>query len=491
MKPIRFQKLTVALVALTITAFGCSKKSSHDTKKSDQETSAEQLMTGTVSVVSTTGAPVANARVMIGMSANVPFPGNILITDSLGQINPPADKWNDAQPVSIEAPGYIRATYFEVSPATNTFVLRRMQAAQQLQLNGETTGFGDLKKDGFADVGLVFRALPRSGIATFDVTALMSPEMDTMNVMGQNINIPSNVTVPKQVENYVIPITLNKPSYRAFFPNAGNYQVVSGHAKFPFKKTVDALRSGKNLFDVINDLEFVGASVTSLNIEVLTQTLNLAVDGVPFVKAISFTAPNYDSSFHLLAIAGTETNGLYYPSDVKTAAPGQQLMLTSPQSALATGIVIAALRKVGAPSAGAGSDEVTSVIMAAGSANSMNFMPIPKPPTFQAFTLSMDAPALPAGVDAALTYGVYDKITTVTQGTTSYELKTPQWDVYAPRFATSLTLPQMPAFDGNTATDKFRWEVLFGGVAKGTALPVPGPSALEKVSHVTRSAIDL
>ena len=481
--------MTAALLALSFAAVGCSKDNSvlNDFQR-NREAVRSEVVAPTVTVTSLAGTPIANARVMIGMRENVPFPGNVMKTNSQGQITAPSEKWNDMQPVTIDAPGYVRATFFNVGPGMMTFQLRQMPATENLELNGQTIGFGELKKDGFADVGLVFRALPRSGVATFDVSALMSPEMDSMTVMGQNLSLPSNLTVPKQTENYVLPITLNKPAYRTFFPMKGAYQVVSTHAKFPFKKTVDALRGGKSMFDVINDFEFVESTVKQYQITAPKQTMELPVNTVRYAKSIPFTAPSFEAGHKLLAIAGAEAAGLYYPTDVKTAAPGQSLMLTSPSTGAGQTMIVAALRKDGAPTMGAAAEEVTSVILAANASMDFSFMPIPAPPVLQAETLSLSAPRLPAGLDAALTYGLLSKVVLVGSTTAQFESKIPQWEIYAPAFAAQLTLPQMP---GSSTADKMRWEVIFGAVPQNSQLPAPGPGALEKVSHVSRSALDL
>src|SRR5438046_2111084 len=113
---VQSKKYAVAILAVALVGFGCSKKSSTPPEKAadGSTTSADFLEGATVTVKSSAGTPIANARVMIGLRENVPFPGNVLTMNASGQVSTPAEKWNDPQPVTIDAPGFIRATYFNV-----------------------------------------------------------------------------------------------------------------------------------------------------------------------------------------------------------------------------------------------------------------------------------------------------------------------------------------------------------------------------------------
>ena len=41
--------------------------------------------------------------------------------------------------------------------------------------------------------------------------------LDEIRVAGQKLGVPSNISLPKQKESYIITITIDKPIYRMYF----------------------------------------------------------------------------------------------------------------------------------------------------------------------------------------------------------------------------------------------------------------------------------
>lgn len=477
--------LTIAMIALA----GCSKTASISTN--DQQSGAVVISTSAqmMTITDSTGAPVAGAKVMIGVRENVPFPGNVLTTDAQGQVAMPAE-WTDAQPVTIDAPGFVRATYFETMPQTATLAVNRLVIPQRLELKGEAQAFSNVSKDKFMDVALLFPALPRSAVNTLSVGALISPEIDTISVMGQKMEIPSNVAIPKQTEDYILPITIEKDSYRMYLPTPGTWKIAAVHARFPFKKTVDALRGGQSFFDIINTFEFIEGSITDMAINKSTQSTNIRVNSAAFAKSIPFAAPRYEQGFNMLALALSESNGLFYVTDVKNMAPQTKQMLSAPKMA-GNALVVAALRRADAPTDGAGVEELSAVTLAANQSVAFDFLPVVKAPAFAGTSLTLEAPRSVGSVDPVMTYAILNKIEKVGQGQMKLEQKTAQWELYAPSWATRLDLPEMPKLPSKQG-EKFRWEVTFGGHFAGQGGTMSaGPATLGRLSHITRSALDL
>ena len=491
---IKIFKFGASLTLATLTLAGCSEKTSTSINSKAPaivSTTAPTAVVGqTLTITDAQGAPIANARVMIGTKENVPFPGNIVTSDANGMIPIPA-QWTAAEPVTIDATGFVRATYFETLPQTATLALNKVVSNQRFELKGVTTGFGNLVKDGFADVGVIFPALTRTSVATLSVTTLVSPEVDTISVFGQTADVPSNITIPKQTEDYIFPITIQKESYRAYLPTAGNWKMVSLHARFPFKKTIDSVRGGGSLFEMINTFDFLSGTVTDISITKASQSTDLAVNGVPYSKSLPFSAPRYDSKLKLLAVSLAETSGLYYVTDVKSVAPQGKIMLSTPTTNAGQGLIVAALRRPDAPSTGAGADEFTVVAMPANQSQAFDFLDLVRAPQYKSRVLNLDAPRAVASVNPVLTYGVLNKVALVGGGQVQLEQKTAQWELYAPSWATRMELPEMAALPAK-AGDKFRWEVTFGGQpAAISSMPSLGPNALGQISHVVRSAVDL
>ncbi|MEK7354931.1 MAG: carboxypeptidase-like regulatory domain-containing protein [Bdellovibrionota bacterium] len=481
-------RLNIAAIAIAMTALvGCSQNQNSITN--DGLSALSPSTSQSLIITDATGAPIAGARVMIGMKENVPFVGNVLTTDAQGMIALPAE-WTDAQPVTIDAQGYVRATYFATMPQTANLVANRAIAPQRLELKGTAKSFSNVSKDKMMDVALLFPALPRSAVNTLSVGALISPEIDTISVMGQKMEIPSNVAIPKQTEDYILPITIEKDEYRMYLPTPGNWKIAAVHARFPFKKTVDAMRGGKSFFDIINTFEFIEGSINDMAINKTTQSSDISVNSSSFSKAIPFAAPRYDAGFNMLALALSESGGLFYVTDVKNLAPQAKEMLSAPKMTAGQGLIVAALRRQDAPTEGAGVEELSAVTLAANQSVAFDFLPVVKAPAVAGTTLNFDVPRSVATVDAVMTYAILNKIEKVGAGQMKLEQKTARWELFAPAWAPRMDLPELPALPAK-AGDKFRWEVTFGGQFTGQPTMSAGPATLGRLSHITRSALDL
>lgn len=450
----------------------------------------------TLTVTDTNGQPIANARLLIGASENNPFSGNLVTTNADGQALIPA-AWVDAQPVTIEAPGHVRTTYFQRTPGALSLSVKKATSPQRLELKGKTTGFGPLPKDGYLDVGLVFPALTHAQASVLQVSGLISPEVDKISVIGQEIELPSNVTLPKQKETYILPITFDKPTYRLYLNAPRTYKIVSAHARFPFKSVVDDLRDGKSFFDVINKMQFRQVSLTDIPVLDPKNSADVTVDQIQLQPGIPVTAPDFDSRYMMLSAALSERDGLLFITDAKRFKAREALTLVSPANDSGRGLIMSVLMRPPSNTLsdlGAESEEMSGVKSPANQSQALEFLPIVAAPEYRGGTLVLQPPPPSATVTPALTYMALSKVEVIESGGANpdmkLEKKTTQWELYASEWVSSLALPEMPNAE-EASTASYRWEVIFAGAsANGGELPL-GPDALEKVSHVTRSAVDL
>ncbi len=449
-----------------------------------------------LTVTDTLGAPVSGADVMIGQAPNAPFTGNIFKTDQDGRIELPAN-WIDQQPITIESTGFVRTTYLEMTPAITTLQIRRqieaihLASAAPFELKGNTSGFGTLKNDGIFDLGLVFQGVPRSALSSVALTSLISSEVDHMTVLGQSVDVPSNITLPAQTESYIFPVRFDKPGYRLYLPSSGTWEVSALHARTPFKAAVDAMQSGKPFSDLVNTFEFVEGSVYEANVTQPSQTLDLQVNAMRFTKSIKFTAPTYDPGLNLLAVSLANSKGSYYPTDIKNVPSSTTVLLSAPAGTATDGMVLAAYKKAGTKSVGAASDQFSAVVLPNNEQRPFDPIRLVAPPIASATELALDLPAVPTELNPIMTYAVLNLVTSITQGKLKLENKQPQWDVWAPSWVSKLTLPQtrLPTIDPSNQT--LRWEAGFHAQFIGEKSLPPGPGALEKITHVSRSAVDL
>lgn len=443
---------------------------------------------GQIIVTDATGNPVPDATVLIGMRENVPFPGNVLKSGPNGVVKLPA-AWTDAQPVTIEASGFVRTTWMAQSTATSPsgFVmsLRKKVTPQRLEFTGKTTGYANLAKDGFADVGVIFPALRRDQLASLQVTDLISPEIDKMTIMGQTIQIPSNISIPKQDEKYFFTITLEKPTFRTYLKEMRTWKMVATHARFPFGDVVDDLRAGKSFFDVLNYFVFESATVDDVAIATPSTSKDMAVNTTKFDSQVDVAAPKFNSKYTMLAVSVAENGGMLYPTDVKKLLAGETRRLVAPKGV--AGFVVGALRDTNAPTSGAEADALSAVIAPNNTTTRFEFLDLPGVPKAKGSALVLDPPkASVASVTPAATYATLNKVDKLTAGKTQLESKSPVWDVYSNGWAPSMDLPDF----GAKLTGTHRWEVLFGGAPNGTTVEL-GPNLIEGLSHISKSATDL
>lgn len=475
--------LTAALALFLSTA--CSPEGVLNPGHPQVETSARlKAVAGQILVADTTGTPVADATVMIGLRANIPFPGNVLKTDAAGMVAIPA-AWVDAQPVTIEGAGFVRATWLSQSPTGLALTLRRKSANQRLEFKGKTTGFTNLAKDDWVDVGVVFPALRRDQLASLQMTDLISPEMDTIKIMGQTIEIPSNISIPKQDERYYFTITLEKPVFRTYLKEARTWKMVATHARFPFEKTVDDLRAGKSFYDVLNYFEFKSATVADISIAGPSTSKDMSIADTKFNAKLDVAAPKFASKYTMLAVSVADNGGLLYPTDVKKLASGETLRLVAPAGV--AGYLVGALRDTNAPTTGADADALSAVITPNNQTTRFEFLDLPGAPKARTGVLVLDPPkASVASVTPAATYATLNKVDKVTSGKTVMEMKSPVWDIYSNGWTPSMDLPDFPS----KLTGTHRWEVLFGGAPNGTTVQL-GPNIIDGLTHISKSAADL
>jgi hypothetical protein len=488
--------LSLLLIGL-MTVTGCGEITSR--KANDQGDSATsqarsfaETASATLIVNGPSGAPIAGAKVMVGTRANVPFPGNVLTTDRNGQVRVP-NGWNSPQPVTVEAAGFVRATYFGRSPQDGTLRLSKSVSDQNHELKGVVSGYGNLPNDGWMDVGFVIPAIHRSQLNFFQAAALVSSEVDSFKVFGQTVEIPSNLTIPRQRETYIIPLTFEKPTYRTYLTETGTIPVAATHVKFPFREVADALRGGTPLIQLINKFQFLQTSIRNVAIGTGSTSQDLVVNEIKFDGQATVKAPGYAPELTMISISLAETGNHYYITDTKKIDPGKQINLAIPRSAAGRGVVVSVLGKFEERTLtntnGDSTDNFSAVTTLWGQSESFDFLAIPKAPEVRNSGLRLHPPRSVAGVAPALTYAVLSKVEVVDKGTFKLEKKFPQWELYASDWASSLDLPDFP--NSNVPQGKHRWEVSFGGQSAGSGRTLPGPDALEKASHVTRSVVDL
>jgi hypothetical protein len=495
----RLTKMVLGCAAMVLLAH-CSKNELQPAPEAQNKIPADarvQVKTTRLTVVDTEGRPIANAKVMIGLRPGLPFAANVIETDAAGHVGQPAS-WIDAQPITIEAPGYVRATYFSQMPRDAIFKIRHAHAPKPLQLQGVTTGFGTLVRNGTLDVSLVFPAVPVSQASSLELTQLIGTGVDKISVYGETINLPANLSIPLQSESVyvVVPVTLDKPTYRTFVPFAGTYRFAAVHARFDFKRTIEDFQAGKSFFDVINRIDFQSYTTRDFDMRLPAQSASLPLGENGLAASVPVRAAGLPGGYAMLATTLAYRNGLCTVTDVKRLLEGESRTLKASNGAVET-LLVRTLKKYDSTRvdfSGADYEEASVIMTPASHPMSSSFLPLLAPIRTQGRTLVAIPPTLPAGVDAGLTQVTLSKVDVANDGDLKLVEKSPLWDLYAAGFAASMELPatsnEVWALPG-----RYRWELRYGGTEGSHAVPIVdanrlSPDAIGEMSHVVKTAVD-
>lgn len=372
--------------------------------------------------------------------------------------------------------------------------MKRTPQAARPQLGGQTTGFGHRSGNGVLDVSLVYPMLARDEIGTLELTQLISPEVDTIEVYGEKLSFPSNLSVPAQTETYflIVPVSLDKPRYRLSVSAPGQQFFAAVHARFDFKKTVDDLRAGKSFFDIINRLEFRSFTTRELNISQPTQTANVPLGESKVSPKLVVQAKGLPRGYAMLATALTEDRGQFVVTDVKRLLEGEKrnLMVTS---SAAPRRLLRTLKKYDAERtdfSGSDFDEMSSVVTemapAVTGSRSVNasvaFLPILKPIVARDRSLFFSPPPLTGNLKPLWTRILLSRVETVRSGGLWLVRKTPVWNFVADGFMEELKIPSV-GVDPWGEKGRYRWELSYGA-GDGSAL------SANETTHLTKTAID-
>lgn len=491
-------------------------------------------VTESLRVTNLQGFPVSGATVLVGPQSGVPFTGNQVITDAQGRI-PHLPEWTQPLPVSIEAPGYVRTTYLNTLPSQRDFIVNEVDGEAQIELQGTTTEFGRLRKDGKVDFGLVIPAMTRSRVLRFDVSSVLSPLTDTIRVAGKEIEIPSNLTLPKQRESYFIPITLNKPSYRLYFRDPGLHHISASHGQFPLSQVVNDIRGGKSIYEVVNHFKFKQGGELSVELNGPQQGQDIAVNKRAFSQTHTVQAPHYGPNQVMMSLALRDHNGYLYPSDLKRVSSGESSDLQLSNDPEGTGhVIVSLLSPDNAPrynedqdqdqNQGPDQDDLHPFYLLAKSLRALNhptfeeylettninpaegqmsfsirstdkpgptqFLPFVNPPEIHDQAIVLSLPNSSSDIRPFATVLTLSEIETIQSGKITTEKRTFLWEIKSDQWIDQVQLPQLPFQRQPNRT--YRWEVLYLGTSDSSksTRQIQGLYDIDSVTHITRNSFN-
>jgi hypothetical protein len=434
-------------------------------------------------IIDENGQPISGAQVLIGMSQGQPLANNFLTTGKDGHFAAPAG-WTTPQTVTVTSPGFVRVSYLAQKPTGQDFIIRHQIGKAQYNLTGTTPGIKPVSGSGICDFSVVIPALRREDLLHFDINKFISPKLDTISILGQDVSIPSNVTLPKQDQSYIFPITIEKPKFTISFDTLGVHKVYAMHGQFPFNDVVDKIRGGSSFYEVINEFNMINGGLVDATIAGPTQSLNIPITSITFDQPVKVQAPSIADDEAILAAAVTEQNGYYIPTDVKQLTSQGQAQLKTMKGAGASKWV--SVRKKKDPKAE--QTGITAAIADLTAGATPDLLPLLANPTVvSAQEIKVETQSAPSHLEAAATYATLSGLQTTGSGDTAVTTETLAWEVFAPGWVTEIKLPQWPG--EAAATGSQRWAVALLGAPVHTPVDL-GPALLQAVTHVTRSTQD-
>lgn len=468
------------LVALT----GCNRDETtpKPRKASPIELLDQKPLFPALKVLNEAGEPLANAQVLIGMTQEQ-FPGNYGLTNEKGEFALP-ENWTQADTVTIDAAGYVRASYIGLKPESKVIILKKKFKAA-VTLKGVTSGHPVRNKDGFIDYSLVMSAMTRQDLLNFQIQKVVSPVNDKIEVVGQEMNLPANVSLPRQTENYFIGITIDKPQYRLFFSEPGVQRVFAARGRFPFKDVVDGLRGDKEIFELINYFNITGGSIRDVNVVGNETGLNIPVMDLTFTEKKPFKAPKLSSSQVMVVLTVADNNGYLIPTDVKRLSSEQSMNLAvwNPNPVYLAQVI---KNKNEFDTSKSGLDRLSAILLPFDERIASNYLPLISNPSAKGQNIFV-IPSVSAELNKLTTFGLISDVK-IEKDSKGNIRKTPSavWEVYAPGWVTEIKLPTWKWQKSQPTT---RFEVSLVGTTSSDTIPL-GPQMMEKATHVTRSSVD-
>lgn len=476
------KKITLALLMPAL-LIGCSQDQTTNKFNNGQAFQLFESETANViSVRTSENQPIAGAQILIGDALNTPFSGNFLTTDQNGQIEIPAE-WTSPLTVTVQANGFIRSSYMMQSPGALTFKLRRVATKTQYEVRGNTQGLPIVNKDGWVDFGLVMPAFTRFDLLAFDMNNVISPQNDRITAIGQDVDIPANISVPVQSEKYsFFTVTLDKPIYRIYYGQPGINRVFAARGRFPFTSTVDGLRGGAEFYEMINNFKITGGAIRDIDVKSNQTKLDIPVTELNFTETKSLVAPALRGDELFMAVGLANQSGYLIPTDVKRSEQGQKITLnTLPGSEQ---LVLSVLKRTAEMKSKG--DRMSTTLLPLSTGLKPKMLPLIPDPTISGDYVVMPKFNTIEGVNPIATYSVLSKEEEVVQGSAKVKIMLPQWEVYAQNWVERMKLPRWPT--SSAIPGKKRWEVNFVGSQTASQAPV-GPAMITEATHVTHSSV--
>lgn len=441
-----------------------------------------------IKIVNMYGEPVANAQILIGDAVGNPFRDNFITTDQSGVANVPVS-WATRAAVTVQARGYIRQTILGQNPGDMIIRLSTAYLPTFPEVKGIATGLPVVDNDKLVDFALVMPMMRKADLINIDISQIISPFTDTISAAGQKMSVPSNVSLPRQKENYVIGITLNKPLYRLKTPTLGPKKYVATRGRFVFKKVVDEFRAGKAFHELINHFTIFAGGMRDAVVTGPETMLDISANDYQFTSQLSVNPTTPQNGEVALVIAANDIDGYMMPTDVKRVTAGQQTKLqTMPSRSVQ---ILNIIKKESEfMSNTPGSDRISASLLPYSANREYRMLPLIENPSMShqgryvinAQVLRERAGMTPVGTTAAIS-----DLTEITDNGIKVLVPIRRWEVVGFGWQSQIALPQWPLEKRNDSLGTGKTRIEFSYIGSSTSR---ARQTLDNATHVTHASAD-
>lgn len=440
-----------------------------------------------VKVFNQFGEPIASAQILIGRSQGNPFKNNFITTDKSGVAIIPSE-WATSEHVTVDASGYIRQTLLNQKPGDLVIKMNPAFLQTPAQIKGVVSNLPVINGDKLIDFGLVMPAMSRSELLNFDLNSVISPFSDTLTVAGQNADVPSNISLPTQIENYIFNLTISKPIYRMIAPTLGPKRFFAARGRFPFKAVINDLRAGKKFYELLNYFSIHGGGIRDITLLGPQTTLDIPGNEINFNATLKVKPAVAAADEVLIVVAVSEIANTLIPTDLKRATSSDVISLASLEKAPAY-VVNVIKRQAEFNSTAVGSDRLSASLSSYTENVQPLLLPLLENPTVtDSNGLLINLPNKPEknGINPLAVSAVISDLIDLQIGTEKVVHVMHRWEVLGLGWDQKIQLPNWP-LDNSSA--KKRVEINYVG-STSQQVVVPLEKIMEIATHVTHASMD-
>jgi len=497
------QAFAIFLLSLSVLA-SCSQKTDDSSLQSNVNnfkisrwySRVEPSAPSTIQVFNELNQPVPQATVLIGLSEGQPFSGNLLQTDINGTVSIPSNLWTTPTHVTVDIAGYIRQTLINQNPGILQIKLKKVSIYPRPTIKGQVTQLPIENGDKQMDFGLVIPAVSKADFIGFSLDSVISPIDDKITIVGNEVKIPTNVSLPKQKESYFLPITLEKAEHKVLVNNYGQKTFFALTGRFPFKAVVSQLKDGKKFYEVLNLFDFSSGSIRDLSVTTPVTQLNMPAGEIKFNATANVKGAPIMADEVQVTMALNSLSGQLVPSDVKRIASNENLQLKT--IAGKPVYIVSLLKKQADFNPAIIEADQTSASMLAYNSNNLqtSLLPLINPPTIEKNSglITVKLPTTSTlttnkeQISALAVSAVISNLIDIKDGDQTISFEDRKWEIIGTTWPQEFTLPNLPINTQPGQRRKIDLNLIGSSTQSSAEL---GDELVNAATHFTHSAAEL